>query len=426
MKFWKSSICLIMSLSLVACNSYSSNTESAEETSGQTVEAVEPFYIYCNDEVTKGIVNSFVVEHKEYAEKIQLVGMEEEDYASFLATGLEDASAENYPDLVVLSRDLKDVYLENDKLLSIEQLGIKEEELSDMYDYMIQFGTDSEGTIKALSWADAASVFVYRVSLAEKYLEITTQEAMEDAIATWVDFAESANILAAKSNDKIRMIPELDSVKKLLYYGNNASWYPEDSEDFVISDFLMEGIMAYEELEENLAWDYKVESEEWYQAMADSTTLGFLGSSYFVETILAKNCGETAGDWAICRAPSSYELDGVWVAATKDCADRDLAEELLRYMTMEEGVLEDIAATRYIAVNNTTLMETLSAEEGVASPVLMENGMLFYYLEEASIPNKEEADINDLFWTEAESYWAEKLNLEQFLVQIEEKVKDLK
>lgn len=431
MKFWKSGICLMMSLCLVACGPTSSSLEesssSVEETQTETQEVIEPFYIYCNDIITKDIIDSFVAEYPEYEEKIHIVGMEEEDYAAFLANGLNDSSAEQYPDLVVLSKDLKDLYLSSEDLLSVEQLGIQEEDFANMYDYMIAYGTDEAGDVKALSWMDAASVFVYRVSLAEQYLGVTSQEEMKHAISSWVNFAETANTLSGKTDGAVRIIPELNTVKTLLYYGNDSSWYPEEGKDFVISDFLMDGIMAYQDLEENLTWNYEVGSEAWYNAMSNGSTLGFFGSSYFVETLLAENCGETAGDWEICPAPSSYELDGVWVAATKDCAEKDLAEELLRYITMEQNVLLDVMDTHHVVVNHKTLVETMSTEGSITSDILSEECQLFYYLEEvASVLNKEDILLNELFWTEAQQYWSEKLNLEQLLADIEEKIEALK
>ena len=41
------------------------------------------------------------------------------------------------------------------------------------------------------------------------------------------------------------------------------------------------------------------------------------------------------------------------------------------------------------------------------------------------LTKEEEAKLNDLFWNEAEYYWEDKLNLEQFLVDIEEKIEAL-
>ena len=406
MKFWKkSSICLMLSLCLMACgpSSTDGDKESNTESPSQTIEAVKPFYIYCNDEVTETVLEFFVAENPEYEEK--------------------DPGAEAYPDLIVFPYELKDMYLESEHLIPVSKLGIEEEDLAEMYEYMLQYGTDSEGKLKALSWMDAASVFVYRTSLAEEYLQIATPEEMENAISTWVSFAEIAGNLVERTDGAVRILPELKAVKELLYYGNPDSWYPEGSEEFVISDYLMEGIMSYLDLEENLTWNYEAGTDAWYDAMSDGSTLGFFGSSYFVEQILAKECGETAGDWDICRAPSSYEFDGVWVAATKHCADLELAEEIVRYMTMEEVVLEEIAATYHIAVNNKTLMETLSVEESAHSAILGEGGMLFYYLEEGSVLKEEDKELNELFWTEAELYWNDKLNLEQLLVQLEEKIK---
>lgn len=416
-KIWnRNCICLVFVLCLAACSPSSTGSDSSTEGSpGQTIEAVNSFYIYCNDAITGELLESFLTEKPEYRERVHIVGMEEENYPVLLENKLNDPNGEEYPDLAVMSQNMKDTYVERDVLAPVSSFGITENDLSHMYDYMLQYGMDSSGTLKALSWMDTASVFVYRTSLAKEYLEITAPDAMEDAMNSWAAFADTAALLCTQSEGKVRILPELDTVKKMLYYGNPNSWYPEGSADFVISDFLIDGLMGYKELTEDLTWDKKIGTDDWYQAMSDGSTLGFFGNSYFVEQILAGQCGSTAGDWAVCLGPSSYELDGIWLSGTSQCSDPDLAGEILRYVTGKRSVLKKIAENHHIAVNHSSLMNTLSSSDQSHGDVLASGGMFTYASVSGSFLSQEDRTLNDLFWRDAEYYWDDTLDIEEVL-----------
>lgn len=421
-KIWnKNCICLVFVLCLAACSPSSTESDSsAEESPSQTTEAANPFYIYCNDAVTGELLESFLTEKPEYRERVYIVGMEEENYPVLLENKLNNPDGEEYPDLAVMSQDMKDTYVERDVLAPVSSFGITEDDLSHMYDYMLQYGTDSSGTLKALSWMDTASVFIYRTSLAEEYLEITAPDAMEDAVNSWAAFADTATLLYTQSEGTVRILPELSTVKKMLYYGNPDSWYPEGSTDFVISNFLMDGLMGYKELMKNLTWNKEIGTDDWYQAMSDGSTLGFFGSSYFAEQVLGGQCGSTAGDWAVCPGPSSYGLDGIWLSGTSQCSDPDLAGEILRYVTGKRTVLKEAAVNHHIAVNHNSLMDTLSSADQSHGDVLTYGGMFTYASAAGSFLREEDRMLNDLFWKDAEYYWNGTLDIEEVLEQFVE------
>ncbi len=412
----KCRVCLIGLLCLAACGPSSSPQIPTEEgSSSPAVEDKKSFYIYCSDETTQEMIESFLEENPKEKERVLIVPIEGETGAALLENKLADPEGEEYPDLLVVSQERKEEYLEKGIFAPVEQFGISQQDLSQMYDYMLQYGEDDSGTVRALSWMDSASVFVYRTSLAKTYLQITDPHAMEDAISNWEAFADMAEQIKTVSEGTVRAAAELDTIKTMMFHGNPDSWYPEGSEQFVIGDFLMEALVGYGELAEDLTWDKKAGTEEWYAAMSDGTTLGFFGSSYFVERVLGGHCGDTAGDWSVCLGPSSCSLDGVWLGGTNECSDSELAGEILRYVTGTRSLLRETAETDHIAVNHKSLMESLSSSAQSEQTVLSEDGMFVYASAAGVVFDRDEEALNELFWEDAEHYWDHRMNIEEVL-----------
>lgn len=67
--------------------------------------------------------------------------------------------------------DYVNKYTNTDMALDIKSLGLTDDDLSQMYDYTKQAATKSDGTLRAVSWQGCPGGFVYRRSIAKKYLE---------------------------------------------------------------------------------------------------------------------------------------------------------------------------------------------------------------------------------------------------------------
>lgn len=76
-------------------------------------------------------------------------------------------------DLLLVEADWARRYLDNDEVTApLSDIGLKEEDFSDLYEYTLEVGKDKNGVLKGVAWQAAPGGYAYRTDLAEKYLGV--------------------------------------------------------------------------------------------------------------------------------------------------------------------------------------------------------------------------------------------------------------
>ncbi|MBP3428029.1 MAG: extracellular solute-binding protein, partial [Clostridia bacterium] len=247
-----------------------------------------------------------------------------------------DATGADAPDIFTLEAAFVKKYVNSDWTADLMgQLGITEEEVAAAIPVMKQIGTSNiNGQLKGLSWQATPGALMYRASLAEKYLGVTSPEEMQAKVADWDTFMETAAELNEASEGAVKMVVGAGDIWNAYNYGREQGWVVDGK--LVIDPLLYDYLDLCKVLEEDdlsnkgAAW-----SEVWFNGMKTDTTLCFFLPTWGLHYTLKPNCGLTTndtmndeemkaacekdggtyGDWRMVAGPVGYSWGGTWIGA---------------------------------------------------------------------------------------------------------------
>ncbi|MBQ8617330.1 MAG: extracellular solute-binding protein, partial [Clostridia bacterium] len=137
-----------------------------------------------------------------------------------------DAAGAEAPDIFTLEAAFVKKYVNSDVTADLMgTVGITEEEVAAAIPVMKQIGTSNvNGKLKGLSWQATPGALMYRASLAEKYLGVTTPEEMQEKVADWDTFMETAEELNEASEGAVKMVVGAGDIWNAYQYNRTQGW----------------------------------------------------------------------------------------------------------------------------------------------------------------------------------------------------------
>ena len=306
-------------------------------------------------------------------------------------------TSDDAPDIFTLEAAFVKKYVNSDWTADLMgDLGITEEEVAAAIPVMRQIGTSNiNGKLKGLSWQATPGALMYRASLAEKYLGVKTPEEMQEKVADWDLYMETAAELNEASEGAVKMVVGAGDIWNAYNYGREQGWVVDGK--LVIDPILYDYLDLCKVLEEDdlsnkgAAW-----SEAWFNGMKSDTTLTFLLPTWGLHYTLKPNCGFTTndtmndeemkaacekdggtyGDWRMVPGPVGYSWGGTWiganaakVAAMSD-AKKAAVKDFILFFTMSEEFLYAYAKDSGDFVGSNAVVEKILAEGGTPNPFL--------------------------------------------------------
>lgn len=330
--------------------------------------SADPFYIYSwNTELQERLSYVFA-KYPEIEERVVYVnvgdsGVYQEKIDALLAT----PDAEDYPDMMATEAAYIMKYTNSDYTLPVTDLGLTDADLAEMYPYTIQIATDQrDGSLKGVSWQSCPGAYMYRRSLAEKYLGVSEPEEVQEFVKDWPTFLETAKTINEKSGGATKIISSNDDVQNV-FWSNKSSPWVNDNKEFVYDETLDTMMDVYYELEQNdLSAKTTCWSEEWNAGPSTDGVFSYFGCTWFLHWTIKANCGGAAvgegtfGDWAMCQGPQPYYWGGTWLCAMAGCSDPALAGQIMKALCCDTELMTTMAEETLDYVNNKTAMKTLS------------------------------------------------------------------
>jgi hypothetical protein len=121
----------------------------------------------------------------------------------------DSASADDKVDIFLCEMDYVNKYTNTEYAVDVKSLGLTDDDLAQMYDYTKQAATDSDGTLRAVSWQGCPGGFVYRRSYAKDIFGTDDPDTIQEQLSDWDKFTEAAATVKEKSDGKITMLPAL-------------------------------------------------------------------------------------------------------------------------------------------------------------------------------------------------------------------------
>lgn len=268
-------------------------------------------------------------------------------------------------DMFLIEADYALKYVDSDYTLPMSDIGIDEATMAaKQYPYTIDIARDSNGVVKGSSWQAAPGLFLYRRSLAEKYLGVKTPEEMQEKVKDWDTFLATAREVNAASEGATKLIPSNGDVWRVVRTVRSTPWVDEEY-NLVIDDQVKWYFdFAKTMREENLTAMANPWSEAWNAGVGNDSVMGYFFSTWGIQWTMVGNSGGskpgegTYGDWAAVNGPQPYYWGGTWLTAAS-CTNKALAKDIIEYFTIETGSMQDYCLKSKDYVNNTEAVQNI-------------------------------------------------------------------
>ena len=387
--------------------------QTSVEAAPEIEEKKPVLHIYCIGEDFKSRVQDYYPEYESTGDKAGMIGDTEvhwhvysdassyrEDLDARLAKQAgrsEDGSTladDEKVDLFIADEAYVRDYVESDLALDvIGDLGITTEELADQFPYTQQIAQDSSGRIKALTWQATPGVFTYRRSIAMDVLGTDDPEKVQEAVADWDRFAQTAE--AAGEMDYYMLSAYGDAYE--VYADNVESAWVEDGVLNIDPHLEDWAVQTREFVENGYTHGTRKWSDEWRaDHTGDGRVFGFFYSSWGIHYTLQDKAEGTSedeetdeeavesavGDYAICKGPEPCHFGGQWIFAAAGTDNADLAADIMRRLTCDPEIMKRITLDIHEFTNTVSGMTEI-AEGDYTVDVLGGQNPLPIYIEVA-------------------------------------------
>ena len=323
------------------------------------------------------------------------------------------ATSDEAPDVFTLEAAFVKKYVNSDVTANLADVGITEEEVAAAIPVMKQIGTSNiNGQLKGLSWQATPGALMYRASLAEKYLGVTTPEEFQAKVADWDLFMETAAEVNEKSEGATKMVVGAGDIWNAFNFGREQGWVVDGK--LVIDPILYDYLDLAVELEqEDLSNKGGAWTEVWFAGMKSDTTLCFFLPTWGLHYTLKPNCGYTTndkmtdeemkaaceadggtyGDWRMVAGPVGYSWGGTWIGANAakvaaaDDAKKAAIKDFILFFTMSEEFLYQYALDSGDFVGSNAVVNKVLENGGTPNPFLGGQDHYAIFAEAANLAN---------------------------------------
>jgi hypothetical protein len=260
-------------------------------------------------------------------------------------------------DIFLLEADYAKKYVNTDNTLPLTKVGISEDMMKDQYPYTIDVVRDSNGVPKGSSWQATPGLFMYRYSLAEKYLGVKEPDDVQNLVKDWDTFVNTARTVKDKSGGKTKFIPSVNDIWQVIRTVRKSPWVVDNK--LVIDDqvgWFMD--LAKTLTQEDLTAKYLPWSQEWNAGVGNDTVMGYFFSTWGIQWTMISNCGGekpgegTYGDWRAVKGPQPYYWGGTWLAVSPQCDNGSLVNDIIKYFTINKDTMKEYCLGSKDYVNN--------------------------------------------------------------------------
>ena len=156
-------------------------------------------------------------------------------------------------------------------------------------------------------------------------------------------------------------------------YGSTDSWIKDGALN-TSSDRYEFFDMAYDLYDGGYTNNSGSWTEQWYADMngtGDKPVFAFFGPAWLINYVMALNCYDTYGDWAVCIPPVGFSWGGSWLFANQNTDQADGVRDLIYWITLDTSTegLQYLWANGWLYDNGTsdtvasgTVMNSISIE----------------------------------------------------------------
>lgn len=231
---------------------------------------------------------------------------------------------------------------------------------SDIMDYVVEMGSDSEGNLRALSWQATPGGFWYRRSLAKEFFGTDDPAKISEMMSSMDGIYDMAKTIYEKSNGKTYFTTNYEDLWTMAVYSMREEPWIVDNK-LTIDPYVEEFYDTCKYIRENNV-DAKLEpwSEGWYSAAANGTVFGYILPTWGMQYVIQPGGPDTEGDWAIASMPKSYFDGGTYMGIYSLSKEKELAWEYVKFVTLNEDYLTQYAKDKADFPANEKVIDSLT------------------------------------------------------------------
>lgn len=267
-------------------------------------------------------------------------------------------------DLYLIEADYAKKYCDSDNTVPMSAVGITDEDMKNQYKYTQDVVKDANGQIKGTAWQATPGLFMYRRSLAKKYLGTDDPAKVQEMVKDWDSFVKTAEKVNTDSKGATKLIPSMGDIWQVVRTSRKSPWVVDDK--LVIDD----QVKWYFDLakkcnDEQLTAKADQWSEAWNAGMSNDSIMGYFFSTWGIQWSMVTNCGGTKpgegtyGDWAAVNGPQAYYWGGTWMAVPPTCDNKSIVQDIAKYFTTDTKTMENYCRKSYDYVNNKTAVQNI-------------------------------------------------------------------
>ena len=379
------------------------------------------------DELEFMIEDYYAPDHPEVEFEFETIPSDGSGYELKLDAGLAAGAG---PDIFAMDSAFVKRYINSDVTADLKKIGFTDEEIASVYPMVSRIGQDDAGVQKGLSWQAAPGALLYRESLAQKYLGVSSPEEFQKKVSSWDGFLATARELNTASGETAKMITGTGDLVNPTLFFRDAGWVVDGKLN--IDKKLLDSAKLAKSIEdEGLSQKAEAWGEEWFAGMRGETdTLCYFLPTWGLPYVLTPNCVDewdssypdseeniqnatengTYGDWRIAEGPVPYNWGGTWLgvsgtsADTADEAKKAAMHDLVSFLTTNEDFQLQYFANTSDFVSNKDAVKTILETGGTPQGIL--NGQDSYAAfasvaekVDGSLLGTYDATLNDLWNT---------------------------
>ena len=299
-------------------------------------------------------------------------------YTDLLDNGLENGGSDG-PDIYVVEGADVMKYSQGSMCnyaMSYEDLGIdvdSEIAAADIAQYTVDVGTNPNGAVVALGYQATGGAMIYRRSIAIDVFGTDDPDEIAEIFGggsgNWDAFWDAADTL---KDNGVSVVSSTNDIWQVIY-GSTDSWIKDGALN-TSSDRYEFFDMAYDLYDGGYTNNSSSWTEQWYADMngtGDKPVFAFFGPAWLINYVMALNCYDTYGDWAVCIPPVGFSWGGSWLFANQNTDQADGVRDLIYWITLDTSTegLQYLWANGWLYDNGTsdtvasgTVMNSISIE----------------------------------------------------------------
>ena len=270
----------------------------------------------------------------------------------------EGASEYDWVDLFVIDEVNIEKYIGDgvDVSLDLKHLGIRNRERRQQFSYTRTLARDGFQELGA-SFDVSPGVFLYRRSVANAVLGTDDPGVVGESVRDWDTFR-----LTAEKTGKAgyKMLAGYDAAFDVYSQAVEHDWQSDDG-SLQIDEHLMQWVETTDDfVKKGICGDAEIGSDEWMAGITGKgDVFGYFLSAEEIEILkdeIDESNTESYGDWGIVPGPAGWYRGGSWLCAAVGTPNPGFSAEIIRNLTCNEQVMQDIYEKTGITVNNRNVL----------------------------------------------------------------------